>query len=327
MANIRDVAKKSGVSVATVSRFLNNKGYVSQETKAAIQQAIQELDYKPNLVARSLSTKQTKFIGLIVPDIVNPFFPELARAVEDMALQYEYTVVLCNSDEDAEKEMHYIETLKQKYVAGFIVATNASNTAHYQKLDLPVVAIDRKIHASIPTVSSNNHEGAHLGTSYLIERGCRQIVCLRGPEGVKTADDRLAGFLDAVKGKGINTIVVDCPFHFNRSEAIAKEILLKNPDIDGIFASSDISAAGALKAAHSLGIHVPDDLQIVGFDGIGLSGMLTPGLTTVAQDLYKMGSLATRLLIQSIEEEPSTEKEVQVPVRLMKRGTTRSEEK
>ncbi len=327
MANIRDVAKSSGVSVATVSRFLNNKGYVSQEAKAAIELAIRDLNYKPNLVARSLSTKQTKFIGLIVPDIVNPFFPELARAVEDVALQYGYTVVLCNSDEDAEKEMHYIETLQQKYVAGFIVTTNESNTAQYQKLDLPVVALDRKIHASIPTVTSNNHEGAHMGTSYLIEQGCRHIVCLRGPRGVEPAEDRVAGFLEAVKGKGINTLVVDCPFQFDRSEAIAKRLLLENPSIDGVFASSDISAAGALKAAHGLGIHVPEKLQIIGFDGIGLSSMLTPGLTTVAQDLYKMGTIATRLLIQSIEGQSLSEKEVRVPVQLMIRGTTRSEER
>ena len=137
MANIRDVAKKSGVSVATVSRFINQKGYVSKEASEVIERAIKELNYKPNLVARSLSTKQTKLIGLIVPDIMNPFFPELARAVEDVALTYDYTVVLCNSDEKAEKEIHYIETLRQKYVAGFIVTTNQLHASHYQNLDMP----------------------------------------------------------------------------------------------------------------------------------------------------------------------------------------------
>lgn len=327
MANIRDVAKKSGVSVATVSRYLNNKGYVSSAAKESIESAIQELDYRPNLVARSLSTKQTSFIGLIVPDIMNPFFPELARAVEDVALTYGYTVVLCNSDEKAEKEAHYIEMLKQKYVAGFIVATNQLQASHYQKLDIPVVAMDRVIHESIPTVLSNNKEGARVGTSYLLDKGCKHIVCMRGPVGLRPADDRLLGFLEAVKGKDVTTQIVECPFHFDKSEEIALKFLSESNGIDGIFASSDVSAAGALKAAHSLGIAVPDDLQIVGFDGITFGGMLTPGLTTVAQDLYKMGAIATRMLIKLIEATELGKKEVQVPVELIIRGTTRSEGK
>ena len=325
MANIRDVAKKSGMSVATVSRFLNKKGYISKDAQVVIEQAIKDLNYTPNLVARSLSTKQTKFIGLIVPDIMNPFFPELARAVEDVALSYGYTVILCNSDEKTEKEIHYIETLKQKYVAGFIVTTNQLEALHYKNLELPVVALDRLIHSSIPTVSSNNKEGARLGTAYLMEQGCKNIVCMRGPEGVEPADNRLEGFLKATKDSTIVTHIIECPFHFEQSEIIARKFLTELPEVDGIFASSDLSAAGALKAAHSLGISVPDDLQIVGFDGISLGGMLTPGLTTVAQDVYKMGAIATRMLIKKIEKIPLSEKEVQVPVKLIIRGTTRSE--
>lgn len=326
MANIRDVAKKAGVSVATISRYLNKKGYVSKEAKEVIEQAIQDLNYKPNQIARSLSMKQTKFIGLIVPDIMNPFFPELARAVEDVALMYGYTVVLCNSDGKAEKEIHYIETLKQKYVAGFIVTTNQLLASHYQDLELPIVALDRTIHASIPTVSSDNKKGARIGTTYLLEQGCQHIVCMRGPKGLGPADDRLAGFMEAIKGKEITTHIVECPFDFEQSEKIAQEFLTNLPGIDGVFASSDVSAAGVLKAAHTLGMTVPDDLQIVGFDGIALGGMLTPGLTTVAQDVYKMGTLATRMLIKLIEGTELEDKEIQVPVELIIRGTTRSEE-
>ncbi|MEK5071603.1 LacI family DNA-binding transcriptional regulator [Sporosarcina sp. FSL K6-1508] len=326
MATIRDVAKESGVSVATVSRFINKKGYVSKEAKEVIERAIKELEYKPNLVARSLSTKQTKLIGLIVPDIMNPFFPELARAVEDIALSYDYTVVLCNSDEKAEKEIHYIETLKQKYVSGFIITTNQLQASYYQKLDMPIVALDRMIDETIPTVSSNNKEGARIGTAHLIDQGCQHIVCMRGPAGLVPADDRLDGFLEAIRGKGIATHIIECPFHFEQSEEIARKFLSENKEIDGIFASSDVSAAGALKAAHSLGIAVPDELQIVGFDGIALGGMLTPGLTTVAQDIYKMGALTTRMLIKLIEEIELEERDIQVPVELIIRGTTRSEQ-
>ena len=323
-ANIRDVAKEAGVSVATVSRYLNKKGYVGSEAKQKIYDAIEKLGYRPNQVARSLSTKQTNFIGLIVPDIMNPFFPELARAVEDVALSYGYTVVLCNSDEKPKKEIHYMDTLKQKYAAGFIVTTNHLHASHYKNIDIPIVALDRMIHDSIPTVSSNNIEGAWLGATYLLEQGCKNIVFLRGPSGLVPADDRYAGFLKAVEGKNIQTHVVECPFHFEESEQIVREVLTHIPDIDGIFASSDISAAGALKAAYNLGIRVPGELQIMGFDGISMGSMLTPGLTTVAQDIYKMGAIATRMLIKTIEELELTERVIQLPVELVVRGTTRS---
>ncbi|MER2169621.1 MAG: LacI family DNA-binding transcriptional regulator [Psychrobacillus psychrodurans] len=325
LANIRDVAKEAGVSVASVSRYLNKKGYISEEAKKKVQSAIELLGYKPNLVARSLSTKQTNLIGLIVPDITNPFFPELARAVEDVALSYGYTVILCNSDEEAEKEINYIEMLKQKYVAGFIVATNQLQASHYEDLDIPIVALDRMIHDSIPTVSSNNIEGARLGTSYLLEQNCQNIVFMRGPSGLGPADDRLAGFLEAIEGKDITSHIIECPFNFEHSERIAKKFLTEIEGIDGIFASTDVSAAGALKAAYSLGISVPSNVQIIGFDGIALAGMLTPGLTTVAQDIYKLGAIAMRMLIKKIEDIELDDKVIQVPVELVVRGTTRSE--
>lgn len=323
MANIRDVAKEAGLSVATVSRYLNQKGYISQASKDRIEKAIETLNYTPSSVARSLSTKQTKYIGLIVPDIMNPFFPELARAVEDTALTYGYTVVLCNSDEKVEKERHYLESLKQKYIAGFIITTSSLEARHYESLKLPIVALDRPMHESIATVSSNNKEGAYIGTTHLIEQGCQHIVCLRGPKGVTPADDRLAGFLDAVDGHPITVDVVNCPFQFEAAEKTTREILLKYPTVDGIFASSDVSAAGSLKAAHALGINVPEQLQIVGFDNITLSNMMTPGLTTIAQDIYKMGAVSARILIKMIEKLPIEQTKIEIPVELIKRGTTK----
>ncbi len=325
MANIRDVAKEAGVSVATVSRYLNKKGYVGQKSAAKIEQAIQKLNYKPSLVARSLSTKQTHYIGLIVPDITNPFFPELARAVEDIALTYGYTVVLCNSDGNPEKELHYIDTLQQKYIAGFIITTSSLDAHHYENLTIPIVALDRKIEGPLPTVSSQNKEGAKVGTNHLIERGCKNVICLRGPKGVGPADERLAGFIEAVQDTSIQTEIIECSFQFDVAERIVKKALLGNPKIDGIFASSDVSAAGALKAAHALDLHVPNDLQIIGFDNVSLSEMTTPGLTTIAQDIYKMGAVAARMLIKTIENLPLEEKKVQIPVELIQRGTTRSE--
>lgn len=323
MTTIRDVAKKAGVSVATVSRFLNGNGYVSQEAAAAVKSAVKELDYELNTVARSLTTKKSNLIGLILPDITNPFFPELARAVEDVALTYGYTVVLCNSDEDPKKEKNYIETLKKKYIAGFIVTSNQLDAPHYANLKLPVVALDRVINETIPTVVSNNKQGGFLGAQALVDRGSKNLLFLRGPEEFGSANDRYIGFVEAMEQGGINYQTAFCPFHFADSEKIVEEILRNNKEIDGIFASSDVTAAGALKAAHNLDLAVPKDLQIIGFDGISMGEMLTPALTTVAQDIYKMGAIAARILIKQIEGKPIENFMNEIPVNLVIRGTTK----
>ncbi|MGB6407360.1 MAG: LacI family DNA-binding transcriptional regulator [Planococcus donghaensis] len=324
MTTIKDVAKKAGVSVATVSRFLNDSGYVSAEAAKAVTAAVEELKYELNPIARSLNTKKSNLIGLILPDITNPFFPELARAVEDVALTYGYTVVLCNSDENPEKEKNYIETLKKKYIAGFIVTSNQLDAPHYANANVPIVALDRAINEKIPTVSSNNKEGAIMGTNALLERGCQNILFLRGPAELNPANDRYEGFMAAIQQSNAKYQVVTCPFHFTDSQKIVEQVLKENPQIDGIFASSDVSAAGALKAASLVGRHVPNELQIIGFDGVAMGEMLSPGLTTVAQDVYKMGAIATRVLIKRIENEMVEQNFYEVPVKLIVRGTTRS---
>lgn len=323
MTTIRDVAKKAGVSVATVSRFLNGNGYVSQEAAIAVKAAVEELNYELNTVARSLTTKKSNLIGLILPDITNPFFPELARAVEDVALTYGYTVVLCNSDEDPKKEKNYIETLKKKYIAGFIVTSNQLDAPHYANLKLPVVALDRVINERIPTVVSNNRQGGFMGAQALVDRGSKNLLFLRGPEEFGSANDRYTGFGEAMEKNDIAYQTAFCPFHFAESESIVEQVLRENKDIDGIFASSDVQAAGALKAAHNLNLAVPKDLQIVGFDGISMGEMLTPALTTIAQDIYKMGAIAARILIKQIEGQPIDNFMNEIPVNLVVRGTTK----
>ena len=324
MVTIRDVAKEANVSVATVSRFINDKGYVSEDAKSTIAKAIEKLNYKPSSIARSLSIKQTNFIGLILPDITNPFFPELARAVEDIAHTYGYTVMLCNSDEKEEKEAHYVEMLKQKYVAGLIVISNRLEAKHYRELNLPIVAMDRPINDTIPTVTSQNIEGARMGTSALIERGCKHILFLKGPDKIAPSQERARGFMQVIRDSGVEYTVIECPFHFGDAETLVQEMMALKPSIDGIFASSDVAAAGALKAVQGMGISVPNELQIVGFDGITLGSMLMPGLTTVAQDIYKMGAYATRMLLKKIEGKPIDETHIQVPVELIERQTTKS---
>lgn len=327
LTTIKDVAKHAGVSVATVSRYLNKKGYISEEAKNKIEATIKQLNYRPNDIARSLSTKRMQTIGLIVPDITNPFFPEIARAIEDRALLEGYTVVLCNSDEQEHKERHYIETLKQKYVAGFIIATNQLEREYYAGLDVPLVLLDRITDDTVPSISSHNKNGAALGTEYLLSCGVTEIACISGPQHVGPAYERTQGFLEAVAGLDIKTHLIESPFHFKEAEKAAFELLTAHPEIDGIFAGSDVIAIGVQRAVHRLGLSVPDDIQLVGYDGISLGEMVTPSLTTVDQNIYQLGETAVKMLMAIIEGENVDNEHVMIEPSLIVRDSTKEKSK
>lgn len=323
MVTIRDVAKYANVSVATVSRVLNNKGQVSEETRSKVQKAIQTLNYRPNLVARTLFKKSSSTIGLILPDITNPFFPNLARAVEDKALSYGYTVILCNTDGSPEKEFKYIELLTQKYVDGIILSTSQLAAKNLSEFNIPIVALDRFISEDIPTVISDNIGGAKDAVNYLISAGCGSIVHFRGPKGLKTADDREKGFLQVVKEKNIPYQIIETDFHIEAAEHAASTFFQENKQFDGIFAGSDLIAIGVMRAATKHGIKIPNDLQLIGFDGIELGRLLTPPLTTIEQPTYVMGAHAVDLIHRKIENEPLEKFIHEFPTRLVKGSSTK----
>ncbi|RJG23816.1 LacI family DNA-binding transcriptional regulator [Paenibacillus thiaminolyticus] len=325
MATIKDVSRLAGVSVATVSRVLNQKGYVHEDTEKKVMNAIRELNYIPNDVARSLTKKSAKMLALIVPDITNPFFNELARAVEKVTQLYGYATILCNSDDTPANEKQYIHALKQKYIDGFILASNTLSAEEVQQLDVPVVTMDRAISDTIPTVASDNREGARLGVQYLLDRGCNKIAHIRGPQQLSIADERCQGYLDVVQENAWFSpdLIVEGNFNLNQATDTVNRLLDRHPDIDGIFAGNDIMAMGALRAVQKRGIPVPDQMQIVGFDGISLGEMVYPELTTVAQSIYEMGLLAARMLIKMIERKPLDTMHYKLPVELIRRGTTR----
>jgi LacI family transcriptional regulator len=328
MATIRDVAKLAGVSVATVSRVLNQNGYVNEETEKRVRRAIKELNYKPNEVARTLFKKTSKTIGLIVPDISNPFFPELVRAVEDVTNIYDYTVILCNSDEKSEKEKEYIEVLKQKYVDGIILTTNQLEIAEVSELDVPVVVLDRPFNHSFPSVIADNYGGARMATRHLYEIGCRKIAHIQGPPHVVNAVERFNGYRDEMKELGLwdeNLIILGNYQLKQAKEAVLQA--LKEHEIDGIFAGNDVMAVGALKAVQQLGLRVPEDVAIIGYDGIPLTEMTTPELSTISQPIYEMGVIAARLLMKRIEGKPLEKIHHVLSVQLIQRESTRKGEK
>jgi LacI family transcriptional regulator len=303
MSTIRDVAAEAKVSVATVSRVLNNNGYVNEDTRKTVLKAIEKLEYKPNAVARSLFKKQSKTIALIVPDIKNPFFPEVARAIEDVLNDKEYTLILCNSDEHEEKEKKYFDAMKQKYVDGVIIVTSTLTPKHIEKNDIPVVALDRPINQSIPSVSVNNYEGAKQAVQYFQSIGCKKIAHVRGPENVVNAYERYKGYLNEVYNDSWfdEEYIINGNFNVLETAKSTMALLSQYPDIDGVFAGNDYMALGVLKAAAQLGIKVPQDLSVIGFDGIQLCELTSPEITTMAQPIYEVGVAAAQLLLDMIE--------------------------
>ncbi len=325
MVTMREVAKAAGVSVATVSRVLNSNGYVNEDTKKNVLQAIERLEYKPNSVARSLFKKQSRTIGLIVPDITNPFFPELARAVEDVTNDKGYTIILGNSDEKPSKERAYLDMMEQKYVDGIIIATNTLNYEQLQALKKPVVVIDRYIHADVPTVVVENYNGAGVAVDHLKASGCKVIAHIRGPVHVVNANERCQGYIDAVQKEPWYSPVYIVGGQYTIKDAYesTKQLLTDYPEVDGIFAGNDLMAIGAMKAARELGRQMPDDLSIIGFDGINMSETTFPELSTMVQPIYEIGEAAANLLIDLVEKKPITEKFFHFPVKLEERASTK----
>ncbi|WP_110928164.1 LacI family DNA-binding transcriptional regulator [Bacillus massiliglaciei] len=325
MATIRDVAKRAGVSVATVSRALNDKGYVHDDTRKLINEAIQQLNYRPNEVARSLYNKKSRLIGLLLPDIRNPFFPELARGAEDEMQAHDYRVMIGNADEKPEKESEYIHTFEQHHVIGILSATSNQDNSFYQNLSFPVVFLDR-ISDQHPSVYADGLDGGKKAVREIVRRGSKRITLLRGPMELKTAQDRFRGAMEEISSKDVEFNVMKTSFAYEEAEESAKELFERFPDTDGVIASNDIAAAAVLREAHRIGKSIPEELQIIGYDDIPLSKWLYPPLSTIRQPAYDMGRTAAKLLIQLIHNEKVSHKNIQLPVAFIERQTTRKAE-
>ncbi|WP_335871129.1 LacI family DNA-binding transcriptional regulator [Bacillus sp. 2205SS5-2] len=322
MVTIKDVAKEAQVSVATVSRVLNNQGYVHEDTKLKVENVIQRLKYRPNNVARSLFKKKSKMIGFIVPDIMNPYFPQLVRAVEDVTNKAEYTTFLCNSDEDLKKELMYLEKMQENYIDGVIIVSNTLELKHIEGLQMPMVALDRFFHQSIPSVTIDNYHEARKAVRYLLENGCKRVAHIQGPEDIENSILRKKAYEDEMNEQKLPIIICNGDYDLKGSEKALLELLKSYPTIDGVFAGNDVMAVGALKAASRLKLHVPEDLSIVGFDGIELTETVSPEITTMAQPIYEMGKKAATMLLELIDGKKLEDVHMVFNTELMKRETT-----
>jgi LacI family sucrose operon transcriptional repressor len=321
---LKDIAQKVGVNVATVSRVINNKGYISKTLHQKVYSAMEELNYHPNEVARSLLRKRSNVIGLVVPTVAHPFFGELFQCIENYAYTQKYRVMLCNSQHDQEKELSYLTLLKANQVDGIIMASQTIEVAEFSKIKLPVVTIEREID-QIPYISSDNYDGGRLATELLIAKGCRKIAMITGSLGLNMLSNlRYAAFATVSEAHGVwHTIVQTDLNGFNPEnyDTIIEELLKRNPDIDGIFASSDLIAAHIIKICHYLNKAIPEELKIVGYDGIPFGELTLPPLTTVKQPVSQMGHLAMDLLIKQINKLPVENQNI-LPVTLIERQTT-----
>ncbi|WP_226659297.1 LacI family DNA-binding transcriptional regulator [Pseudalkalibacillus hwajinpoensis] len=323
MATIRDVAEQAGVSVATVSRVLNDNGYVGAETRKRVMAAIEGLNYSPNEVARSLYKRESRLIGLLLPDITNPFFPQLARGIEDEVHRAGFRLLLGNSDEEASKELEYIQTFLQNQVVGIMSATNNTDSENYTNLDLPVVFLDR-VSKQHPSVYADGIEGGRLAARTLVERGSKRITLIKGPGHIQPAMDRFQGALAVLSEAEVDfSVLSTSSYAFDDARTWAEELFAKYPDTDGVIASNDIVAIAILHEALRLGRRIPDDLQLIGYDDIPFSSLSYPSLSTIRQPAYEMGKEAAKLLIRMIQKEKEVEQTIQLPVTLIERNTTR----
>ena len=308
-AKIEDVARQAGVSTATVSRVLSGKPYVSEELRERVLETIRELNYRPSRVARSLRVQRSSIIGLIISDIQNPFFTAVVRAVEDVAQQRQFSVFLCNSDEDFDKELTYIELMLAEQVSGIIVSPTASSNEIYQRLvqmRVPVVAIDRRVEGvAMDMVVGDNVYAARSVVTHLIESGYRRIGAVLGTANASTGAERYQGYAEALQAHGMPVmpeLVRSGPPRSPNGYALTMELLQQAAPPDAIFTGNNLLTVGALRAIHDLGLHIPDDIGLAAFDEMDWMFLVKPALTVVMQPTYEMGRQAANLLLARIED-------------------------
>ncbi|MEO7118376.1 MAG: LacI family DNA-binding transcriptional regulator [Candidatus Limnocylindrales bacterium] len=330
-ATIADVARRAGVSTATVSRVLAGIGSARPETRARVEAAARDLEYHPSGIARSLKLRTTRTMGLIVTDIENPFFPELVRAIEDAARTHGHAILLCNADDDPEREADYLDLLVERRVDGVVIAASSLGSRHAEWLaspPLPVVLVNTTAEGvDLPAITSDNRGGGRAAIEYLFALGHSSVgmlVASRNPDSL----DRLAGARDAFVGAGRSPgclVVASGDPGVNGGERAMHELLDGTPGVSGVFAYNDLMAIGAMRAIRMSGRHVPRDVSVIGFDDVALAGFVDPALTTMAQSTAELGRWAfARLARLVVEGAPASGPEpvVLLPVRLVVRGST-----
>lgn len=325
MASIRDVAKKANVGATTVSRVLNNSGYVSEETRGKIMRAMEELNYTPNELARNLFHKKTGIIAVLVPDVAHPFFSEVVKCIEMELYEQGYKTMICSTIREKNYELEYLDMLNRHIVDGIITGVHSLTDEEYQKIDKPIVSLDRNLGERIPIVGSDHWKGGELAAHALIESGCKNVVQFLGSLAVRTpAHDRHRAFAQAMAQNNVS--VRSYELEWNRFDntyfvEVVERIFRKYPEIDGVF-GADLLAAEYVKLALKAGKKVPEDVKVVAYDGTYITEVMTPELTAVVQQIPEIAKKATSCMLKMIGGRVYRNKRVTVDVDIRKRGTT-----
>lgn len=320
--SIYDVAKKAGVGIATVSRVLNNSRFVKKQTKELVLKIIKELDYRPDYFARNLVKKASKTIGLLIPDIINPVFSEMAKGISDKAFDSNYTVYLCNTDSTVKKEIEFVKNLLEKHVEGIIfISTEMSkyegDFEHYlylHKKNIPIVFINGMLkNIDIPFVRINEVKAGYTATNYMLKKGLRKIAFLGGSTNFIPTREKIEGYTKAFREFGLNInkkyIILD-NFDIESGYRDAIKLLEMDNIPEGIITASDVLAIEVVKASNLKGIKIPSELEVIGFDDISLASIYNPSITTIAQPKYDMGAKALNMLVDLINKKELKKKNI-----------------
>lgn len=315
VAKLTDVAELAGVSPTTVSRVINKKGYLSQKTVAKVTEAMRQLGYRPNNLARGLQGKSAKLIGLIFPNISHIFYAELIEHLEKEFFERGYKTIICNSELNSEKEKEYLEMLEANQVDGIISGSHNLGISDYDRVTAPIVSFDRNLSPKIPVVSSDNFAGGQLAAKTLLRAGCQKIVMITGNDDSNSPT--------ALRKTGFNSILPHAP-SVNISgdlSPIRKQLeiqtLIEKHQPDGLFVSDDVTAMLVMKVATELGLKLPKELKIIGYDGTAFVEHYIPDLTTIKQPIGEMAKLSVDLLLQKINGETISKLEYTLPVSLI----------
>jgi LacI family transcriptional regulator len=325
-ATLRDVAARAGVSVNTVSRALNNSGYVSRSARDRVTAAAEELQYVPNAVASSLRSQRTQSLALLLTDITNPFWTTVARGVEDTAIAAGYGVMLCNTDEDPAKEARYLDLLTRRRIDGLVVGPTSESTELLQSLlrrGVPFVIVDRWVEGvAADSVRGDSHGGAYAATRHLLQTGFRRIALIGGPATVSTADEREAGYRAALAGAGVPVdpaLICRGSYRQTGGYDATRALLAAAHPPDAIFAGNSLIALGALEAVRSLGRRVPEDVALISFDDFPYAAVALPFLTAVVQPAAEIGRQAARMLLERLADPAAPPRALILPTELVVR--------
>lgn len=322
MVSIRDIAEYSGLSIGTISRYINKSGYVSDKSGKIIENAIRELDYVPNEHARAIFRNESKLIGVIVSSLSNPFFSELTMYFEKKAQEYGYGIILFTTDDNPVKERDAIISLKGYRVSG-IITTRTQIADELESLKIPVISFEGGDNSNLISVSADNYTGGQMAFNHLYEIGCKNMLLIKGPNKFHATEMRAKGFLNSAIGKDVNVETFDFTSDFNLNYNFEK--IIKNFEIkgyDGIFAFNDIAATILLSHLQGLGIRVPEDIKLIGFDNSFISELVTPKLTTINQSALEISNKCIELLMNIIKGKDVELCEHLLPVKLIKRKST-----